>query len=61
MKRRILAIILGVAMVGSLAACGGNSSEKESKESAKEESGKMTFAWWGNQVRNERTSITNIK
>ncbi len=56
MKRRILAIILGVAMVGSLAACGGNSSEKESKESAKEESGKMTFAWWGNQVRNERTS-----
>lgn len=56
MKRRILAIILGVAMVGSLVACGGNSSEKESKESAKEESGKMTFAWWGNQVRNERTS-----
>ena len=56
MKRRILAIILGVAMVGSLAACGGNSSEKESEESAKEESGKMTFAWWGNQVRNERTS-----
>ena len=56
MKRRILAVVLGMAMVCSMAACGGSSGEKESNDAKKEDSGKMTFAWWGNQVRNESTS-----
>lgn len=56
MKRRVLAVILGMTMVCSMAACGGSSGEKENSESTKEDSGKLTFAWWGNQVRNERTS-----
>lgn len=56
MKRRILAVVLGMAMVCSMAACGGSSGEKESNDAKKEDSGKMTFAWWGNQVRNERTN-----
>ena len=50
MKRRVLAVILGMTMVCSMAACGGSSGEKENSESTKEDSGKLTFAWWGNQV-----------
>ena len=42
------------AMIGSMAACGSNS-DQESKGS-KDGSVKLTFAWWGNQVRNESTS-----
>lgn len=45
MKRRILAVVLGMAMVCSMAACGGSSGEKESNDAKKEDSGKMTFAW----------------
>lgn len=56
MKRRILAVILATAMACSMTACGGNGNEQKSEKTAKEDSGKMTFAWWGNQVRNERTS-----
>lgn len=56
MKRRILSIILATAMACSLAACGGNGNSEKSEKTTKEDSGKMTFAWWGNQVRNERTS-----
>lgn len=57
MKKKVLAILLGTAMICSMAGCGQTSSE-EKKETTKTEasSGKMTFAWWGNQVRNERTS-----
>lgn len=54
MKRRIIAILMVTAMIGSMAACGSNS-DQESKGS-KDGSVKLTFAWWGNQVRNESTS-----
>lgn len=54
MKRRIIAILMSAAMIGSMAACGSNSNQ-ESQES-EDGSVKLTFAWWGNQVRNESTS-----
>lgn len=54
MKRRIIAIFMATAMIGSMAACGSNS-DQESKGS-EDGSVKLTFAWWGNQVRNESTS-----
>lgn len=55
MKRKILAAILCTVMAASLAACGGDSKEATASDK-KSDSGKLTFAWWGNQVRNERTS-----
>ena len=42
MKRRVLAVILGMTMVCSMAACGGSSGEKENSESTKEDSGGVT-------------------
>ena len=53
MRKRIIAMLLGTIMVCSMAACGSSS---DNKENTKEDSNKLTFAWWGNQVRNERTS-----
>lgn len=65
MKRKILAMILSMAVVCSLAACGTKTEETSNDEKGadQEETAikdqqdtKLTFAWWGNQVRNERTS-----
>lgn len=57
MKKRVLAILLGAAIVCSMVGCGATGSDgKEESKGGKESSEKITFAWWGNQVRNERTS-----
>ena len=58
MKRKYLkraaAVALACALAaGSMTACGSDKSGKGSKEEAA--SGELTMAWWGNQVRNERT------
>lgn len=55
MKKRILAVVLCTSMALGLTACTG-SQPSEKRESASMEGSKLTFAWWGNQVRNERTS-----
>ena len=58
MKRKLIVLLLAAAMVCSMAACGGNEDggKKETSKSSEETSNKLTFSWWGNQVRNERTS-----
>lgn len=42
----------GILAAGSLTACGSDKQESDSKESSSDE---LSMAWWGNQVRNERT------
>ncbi|NLS85141.1 MAG: extracellular solute-binding protein [Ruminococcaceae bacterium] len=58
---KILAVALAAMMAVSMTACGGGSSTAASTAgstaatSAAGGSAALTFAWWGNQVRNERT------
>lgn len=56
MKNKLVsAIVIGLAF--SMVACGGGKkSAQNSSEKASSSSSKMTFSWWGNQVRNERTN-----
>ncbi|MGN1141529.1 MAG: ABC transporter substrate-binding protein [Oliverpabstia sp.] len=65
MKRRIALLLTGVVVVGSiLSGCGGTEAKEttEDKEASTEKENDssddeimLTMAWWGNQVRNERT------
>lgn len=52
LKKAAVLAIAGVMAVTSLAACGGSDSGKDSEGGS---SDSLTMAWWGNQVRNERT------
>lgn len=66
MKKKILSVVLGATMILSLMGCGASTSSTETTssdqattdssamESTKTEA-ELTFAWWGNQTRNERT------
>lgn len=58
-KKTIALTVAGVLCAGMLGACGGNSSSGDSAESSSKESGggstSLVMAWWGNQVRNEKT------
>lgn len=69
MKKK-LALLMVAAMAAGLTACGNSSGgstattasaqpeskkEAESQETTAAESKELTMAWWGNQVRNERT------
>lgn len=67
MKKKVLSVMLATTMVFGLAACG--STEEAATETATAETEenvsastdlsdaerKLTFSWWGNQTRNERT------
>lgn len=66
MKRKTVAAALMLMAAGSLAGCGGSQSGEraagstaaaaESKGTmADAAAGSLTFSWWGNQIRNERT------
>lgn len=52
LKKAAVLAISGAMAVTSLAACGGSGSGKDSEGGS---SDSLTMAWWGNQVRNERT------
>lgn len=52
LKKAAVLAIAGAMAVTSLAACGGSDSGKDSEGGS---SDSLTMAWWGNQVRNERT------
>ncbi len=52
LKKAAVLAIAGAMAVTSLAACGGSGSGKD-REGGSSDS--LTMAWWGNQVRNERT------
>ena len=52
LKKAAVLAIAGAMAVTSLAACGGSGSGKDSEGGS---SDSLTMAWWGNQVRNERT------
>lgn len=52
LKKAAVLAIAGAMAVTSLAACGGSDSGKDSEGGS---SDSFTMAWWGNQVRNERT------
>lgn len=59
MRKKMLSAALCLVMALSLTACGGGSTQSGSAaktESVAKDGNKLTFAWWGNQVRNERTS-----
>lgn len=47
MKKKVLSLLMASAMIFGLAACGESGSGSGKAD--------MTFAWWGNQTRNERT------
>lgn len=49
--KKAVALVLAGAVTASLAACGSGEAKNSKEGSAKE----LTMAWWGNQVRNERT------
>lgn len=51
MKKRISVLLAASMMLGVLAGCGGNASTGDTSG----DSNALTFAWWGNQTRNERT------
>lgn len=51
MKKRISVLLAASMMLGVLAGCGGNASTGDTNG----DSNALTFAWWGNQTRNERT------
>lgn len=46
--RRLAALGLAATMVGSLAACGGNSSDTQT--AAGGDNVTIKFTWWGNQT-----------
>lgn len=49
-------IATGALLLGSLAGCGGgSSSDSKSDKSSSGDKVTLSMAWWGNQVRNERT------
>lgn len=65
MKKQ-LAVLLAATMVASLTACGGSSSTADTTAAVSTDNGsdtsassgdskELVVAWWGNQVRNERT------
>lgn len=51
--RRLAALGLAAIMVGSLAACGGNSSDTQT--AAGGDNVTIKFTWWGNQTRHDYT------
>ncbi len=59
MKKKLLSMVLATSMVATmLAGCGGNSGSTTGTTAAagnNAQSVSMTFSWWGNQTRNERT------
>ncbi|MBP3544342.1 MAG: carbohydrate ABC transporter substrate-binding protein [Lachnospiraceae bacterium] len=59
MKKKLLSMVLATSMVATmLVGCGGNSGSATGTTAAagnNAQSVSMTFSWWGNQTRNERT------
>ena len=70
MKKRVLSLLMASAMIVGLTACGssnepaatastdsGNTATTTADNSGSAAAGdvSMTFTWWGNQTRNERT------
>lgn len=61
MKKQLSLVLAGVMAMGMLSACGGNSggttggTSGEATTETSDGSVTLTFTWWGNQVRNERT------
>ena len=70
MKKRVLSLLMASAMIVGLTACGssnepaatastdsGNTATTTADNSGSAAAGNvsMTFTWWGNQTRNERT------
>ena len=51
--RRLAALGLAATMVGSLAACGGNSSDSQTADGGNNIT--IKFTWWGNQSRHDYT------
>ncbi len=57
MKKQISLALAGIMAVGMLSACGSSQGSGASTQSAETADGavNLTFTWWGNQTRNERT------
>jgi multiple sugar transport system substrate-binding protein len=66
MKKRMALLMTGLLAAASLTGCGGSKTsattaapettkETQTTAAAKQDGGKLTMSWWGNQVRNERT------
>lgn len=67
MKKKMILLMTGLLAAAALAGCGGSKTSattaapETTKETetitaaAKQDGGKLTMSWWGNQVRNERT------
>lgn len=57
MKKQLSLAMAGVMAVGLLSACGGSPSSTSGEATTETSDGStvLTFTWWGNQVRNERT------
>ena len=75
MKKRVLSLLMASAMIVGLTACGssnepaatastdsGNTATTTADNSGSAAAGdvSMTFTWWGNQTRNERTQAPLI-
>ena len=52
LKKAAVLAMTGIIAAGSLAACG---SDKKDESANAENAKELSMAWWGNQVRNERT------
>lgn len=60
MRKGIVMLLLAAMTTAALAGCGGPSGQNEQKQGKAKEAGEtqetqLTVAWWGNQLRNEKT------
>ena len=55
MKKQLSFALAGVMALGMLAGCGGGTGSSGSTSESSDGTVNLTFTWWGNQTRNERT------
>lgn len=55
LKKILACMLIGTMCISSLAACGSGQKKEEKSKKESADSNKLVMAWWGNQVRNEKT------
>ena len=55
LKKILACMLMGTRCISSLAACGSGQEKEEKNKKESADSNKLVMAWWGNQVRNEKT------
>ena len=60
LKKYFASMLIGTLCVSMLGACGSGTEKGSEAKPEKEKSDHLVMAWWGNQVRNEKTQANGL-